>query len=135
MDQPNRLRLLRRVLLIKVFVTLFVWGLPSLVAPPALSAMLGITFPEDPVFLRLFGAIVTAAALLYWYAYRDPLRNVAIIKFGVLDNGLGSITIAVLAMTSGIESWFLWVSFALLSFFCAAFALLMPRQPAPAAEG
>jgi len=133
MDPSKRLTWLRRVLLFKVLVTLFVWGLPALLGPPSLSALLGIAFPADPTTLRMFGALLVAAALLYWFAFKDPVRNIAIIKFGVADNGLVSITIAVLALTSGIESWFYWFSLVLTSFFCAAFALLMPSTQSSSA--
>jgi hypothetical protein len=118
---------LRRVLLVKVLVTLFVWGLPALIGPPAFLGLFGIEMPDDPTFLRLFGAVVTAMTLVYWYAYRDPIRNVAILKFGILDNGLSALTLVVLAFAVGIPSWFYWVSLVLLVFFCLAFVVLLPR--------
>jgi hypothetical protein len=116
------------VLLLKVLACLFVWGLPALLAPPAVLALFGIEMPDDPVFLRTFGAVVTAVALLYSYAYRDPLGNKQILRFGVLDNGLAALTLIVLALTSGLSAWFYWVSLALLLFFFIALVLLLPRE-------
>ena len=44
--------------------------------------------PQDTAYLRLFGSFVTALGLLYWYAHKDPFKNVAIKKYAILDNGL-----------------------------------------------
>jgi hypothetical protein len=128
MEAERRNRLLRGVLAIKVVVTLAGWGLPALIGPPALFSVFGIPFPEDPTFVRLFGAVVTALALAYWYAWKDPVQNAAIIKFAVLDNGLATVTIVTVALTTGIASWFFWVSCGLTAFFCVAFLALMPSR-------
>jgi hypothetical protein len=128
MKSERRNRLLRGVLAIKVVVTIAVWGLPALMGPRALFAMFGIPFPEDPIFVRLFGAVVTALALAYWYAWKDPVQNVAIVKFGVLDNGLATVTIITVALTTGIASSYFWASCGLTAFFCVAFLVLMPRR-------
>jgi hypothetical protein len=125
---PQKLLWLRRVLLVKVVVTLFVWGLPSLLAPPALLKVLGVEMPADPVSVRILGAVVTAVAVAYWYAYRDPVRNVAIVRFGIVDNGLCTLTFLVLAATAGLSSWFYWVSAVLLALFFVAFVGLLPRE-------
>lgn len=128
MDTSQQLRWLRRVLLAKVVVTLLAWALPALIAPPAFLALFGMAMPEDPIFLRLFGAVVTAMAVAYWYAYQDPVKNVAILKVGVVDNGLATLTVVVLGFTVGIASWFIWVSSVLTGLFCIAFIVLMPRE-------
>jgi hypothetical protein len=121
---------LRQILLVKWLVTVFVWGLPALIGPTALFGILRVPMPDDLTFVRLFGAVVTAVALAYFYAWRDPERNVAILKFGVLDNGLVTLTIVVLALVTGSTSWFLLGSAVLTAFFCVAFLVLMPR-PTP----
>ncbi len=119
---------LRKVLLAKVIVTFFLWGLPALLAPPAFLALFGITMPDDPIFLRLFGAVVSAVGCAYWYAYRDPVKNIAILKFGVVDNGLATLTIIVMGLTVGVPSWFFWFSAAITAFFFIALVWLMPRN-------
>jgi len=119
---------IRRVLLVKVIVTFLVWGLPALLAPPAFLALFGIAMSNDPVFLRLFGAVVSAVGVAYWYAYRDPIKNIAILKFGVIDNGLVTLTIIVIGLTVGVSSWFFWLSAGMTAFFCIALVLLMPRE-------
>ncbi len=128
MEVSQRLHWLRRVLLVKVIVTFLAWALPALLGPPAFLALFGIPMPEDPIFLRLFGAVVTAMGVAYWYAYQDPVKNVAILKVGIIDNGLVTLTIIVLGFTVGISSWFVWVSGVLTAFFCVAFVVLMPRD-------
>jgi len=124
----NRTNFFRGILLLKWIVTLVVWGLPALVGPPALFELLGIPFPSDPTFVRFFGAVVTAVALAYWYAWKDPVRNVAIIKFGILDNGLVTATILILGFTVGLSSWFFWVSAILTAFFFVSFTVYMLRS-------
>ena len=124
----NRTNFLRGILFLKWIVTLLAWGLPTLIGPPALFELLGVPFPSDPTFLRLFGAVVTALALAYWYAWKDPVRNVAIIKFGILDNGLATATILFLSFTVGLSSWFLWVSAILTTFFFVSFTVYMLRS-------
>jgi hypothetical protein len=119
---------LRKVLLVKVIATFLVWGLPALLAPPAFLALFGITMPDDPIFLRLFGAVVSAVGVAYWYAYRDPIKNIAILKFGVIDNALVTLTIIVIGLTVGVSSWFFWLSACMTAFFCIALVWLMPRN-------
>jgi hypothetical protein len=128
MNSSQRLQWLKRVLLLKVIVTFLAWGLPALLGPPAFLALFGIKMPPDPLFLRLFGAAVTAFGVAYWYAYQDPLRNAAIVKAGVVDNGLVTLTIVVLGLMGGVSSWFIWVSAVLTAFFCIAFLVLAPRE-------
>jgi hypothetical protein len=126
MEPSRKHSLLRIVLLIKVIVTFLVWGIPALLAPPAVLAYFGISMPQDPIFLRLFGAVVCAVGVAYWFAYRDPLRNLAILRFGVVDNGLVTLTIIILALTVGLSSIFFWFSAVLTAFFFLALIWLMP---------
>ncbi len=128
MDTSQRLIWLRRVLVVKVLLTFLAWGLPALLLPPEYSALFGIVMPEDPIFLRLFGAAVMALGVAYYYAYRDPVRNVAILKAGIVDNGLVTLTTIVLGFTVGVSSWFIWLSAVLTAFFCVAFVVLMPKE-------
>jgi hypothetical protein len=123
---------LRRVLFLKVLITIFVWGLPALLGPLPLLALLGVPIPEDPVYLRLFGGACTAWGVAYAYAYRDPVRNVAMIKAGLVDNALPTLVIVFIGLTGGISSAFLWASALMTGFFFASFLILMPRAMAAA---
>ncbi|MGD2147552.1 MAG: hypothetical protein PVH41_12720 [Anaerolineae bacterium] len=128
MTEQIKLIWLKRVLFVKVLLTLFAWGLPSLLAPEPFLNLFGLSMPTDPTYLRLLGAAVTAFGVAYWFAYRDPVRNRAILQAGVVDNGLITLTVIVLAFTRGLESWFIGLSGALTGLFCLAFILLMPPR-------
>jgi hypothetical protein len=128
MNASQKLRWLRRVLLVKVIATFGLWGLPALFGPPAFLNLFGLAMPEDPLFLRLFGAVVTAMGVGYWYAYRNPTKNVDFMHVGVIDNGLITVVIVVLGLTVGVSSWFIWVSAVLTGLFCLAFLVLMPKE-------
>ena len=118
---------LRKLLLAKVVVTYLIWALPALAAPPALLRWLRLPVPADPIYLRLFGAAVAAMGVAYWYAYLDPLGNIAILRVGVIDNGLITLTVIILGLSVGVSSWFVWASGVVTALFCAGFVLLMPR--------
>jgi hypothetical protein len=99
----------------------------------SLLAILGIPVPQDPIYLRLFGGAATAWGVAYWYAYRDPQRNAAILKAGLVDNALPTLVIVLLGLLGRISSIFLWLSALLTGLFFLAFLLLMPKdEPRPA---
>ncbi len=128
MDSTVKLGWLKRVLLLKMIAVLFVWGLPALTGSASFLKLFGVSMPDDPFFLRIFGAVSVGLTLLYWYAYRDPLRNRDVVKYAVFDNGLSTLAILFIAFTSGLSSWFFWVSGALTAFFAVAFWILIPQE-------
>jgi hypothetical protein len=111
MTTDLRLVWLRRVLFIKILITILVWGLPALLGPLSLLAILGVPVPEDPIYLRFFGGAATAWGVAYWFAYKDPLRNVAILKAGLIDNALPTLVILFLGITAGVSSVFIGSSY------------------------
>jgi len=119
---------LKRVLGAKTVLTLLAWGLPTLIAPMSVFRLLGVPTPDDPLFVRLFGAVVTALGVAYYYAYRDPVRNAAIVRVGIVDNGLVTLTILVFILFFGLKSYFMWVSALLTLGFFVSFILLLPRS-------
>jgi hypothetical protein len=127
MDADKKLVWLRRVLLVKVLVTILVWGLPALLGPLSLLAILKVPIPADPIYLRLFGGAATAWGVAYWFAYKDPIRNVAILKAGLVDNALPTLAILIIGLTGGISSAFIWISDLFTGLFFLSFLLLMPR--------
>ena len=130
MSNSQKLNWLKQILAVKTGFTLLVWGLPALLAPMSLFHLLGVPTPDDPLFVRLFGAVVTAIGLAYWYAFRDPVRNVSIVKVGILDNGLVTLAILVFTVFYGLRSLFLLASGMLTLAFFVSFILLMPTQEA-----
>jgi hypothetical protein len=65
---------------------------------------------------------------VYWLAYRDPVRNVAIIRAGPVDNALPTLAIVLIGLTSGISSAFMWLSAIFTGLFFLLFLSLMPRE-------
>jgi hypothetical protein len=128
MTTDVRILWLRRVLLVKTLVTVFVWGLPALLGPLSLLDILKLPVPANPIYLRLFGGAVTAWGVAYWLAYKDPVRNVAILKAGLVDNALATIAVVLIGLTSGISSAFIWLSAVLTGLFFLSFLILMPRE-------
>lgn len=128
MGADFKLLWLRRVLFVKVFVTVFVWGLPALLGPLSLLAILKVPIPADPIYLRLFGGAATAWGVAYWFAYKDPVRNTAIVKAGLIDNALPTLVIVYLGITRGVSSAFIWISGLLTALFFVSFLVLMPRE-------
>jgi hypothetical protein len=128
MTTDVRILWLRRVLVVKTLVTVFVWGLPALLGPLSLLDILKVPIPADPIYLRLFGGAATAWGVAYWLAYKDPVRNVAIVKAGLVDNALPTVVVLLIGLTSGISSAFIWLSAVLTGMFFLSFLILMPRE-------
>lgn len=119
---------LRRVLLVKVLVTLLAWGLPALIGPLSLLAALRAPIPTDPLYLRLFGGAAIAWAVAYWFAYKDPIRNVAILRAGLVDNALPTLAILLMGIVGRVSSAFVLVSGLFTGLFFISFLVLMPRD-------
>jgi len=128
MNEQTKLTWLKKILFVKVVFTFFVWGLPALFGTEKFLSLFDLTMPGDPLYLRLFGAVVIAFGVAYWFAYRDPIRNRAILQAGIVDNGLVTLTIIYLTLTSEIMSWFISVSAVLTAFFFISFLVLLPKK-------
>jgi hypothetical protein len=124
---------LQRILVVKAFLTVFVWGLPALLGPLPLLDVLKVPIPADPIYLRLFGGAATAWGVAYWLAHKDPVRNVAIVKAGLVDNILPTAGIVIIGFTSGISSVFIWLSAVLTGVFLLFFIVLFPHDGQAAA--
>jgi len=127
MKNHIRVRYLRRVLVAKVIITIFVWGLPAFVAPLSLLSFLHLPVPIEPIYLRLFGGAAIAWGIAYWYAYKDPAANIAILKAGLVDNALPTVAVFGFGIMGYHSSLFLWISGLLTAFFFFAFLYLTPR--------
>ena len=127
MSNNKKLLWLKWILAVKVVLTFLFWGLPNLFFPISLLQRFGVPTPDNPIYLRLFGAVVIAFGVAYWYAYKDPIRNVAILKAGIVDNGLVTLVIIVLTVFYDLRSVLMWVTGLLTFLFFISFILLMPR--------
>ena len=122
----DKLARLKQVILVKLLLTIFVWGLPSLLAPPVLLEIFGIP-TADLTINRFFGVALIAMSVAYWFAYKDPLRNLAVIWMLIVDNGLAVLVIVVLGFTVEL-SWFFWLSAVIAFLFFLAFLVLVPKS-------
>jgi len=113
-------------LLIEVILIVVLWGIPSLFAPPSMLKFFGLP-SGDLTMLRIFGAVMIAMSVAYWFAYKDPLRNLAVIWMAVAHNGLGLLVIIILGLTAGI-GWFLWVTVVIKLLLFIAFLILVPKS-------
>jgi hypothetical protein len=130
MSNSNKLTWLKRILVVKVLFTFLFWGLPLLIMPAALLQRFGVPASDTPIYLRLLGAVITALGLAYWYAYKDPVRNIAILKAGIVDNGLVFLVTLYFMVFHGLRGVTFFISAPLTLFFCIAFILLMPKEAA-----
>lgn len=131
MSANKKILWLKRILVVKVALAVFYWGLPNLLMPVSLLGLSGVPIPADPIYLRLLGAVICAFGVAYWYAYKDPVRNVAIVKAGVVDNGLTSLVALYFILFRHLTSILMLVSVLLTLSFFILFLLLMPK-PEPA---
>jgi hypothetical protein len=126
----NKLLWLKWILAVKVILTFLFWGLPILLFPISLLQRFGMPTPEDPIYLRLLGAVITAFGVAYWYAYKDPVHNIAIVKAGVVDNGLVTLVTLFFIVFHDLKNITMLISAVLTLIFFVSFILLMPKAEA-----
>ena len=126
----KRLLWLKGILVAKVVLCFLFWGLPNLFFPLPLLHRLGAPTPSDPIYLRLLGAVILAFGVAYWYAYIDPIKNVAILKAGIVDNGLTTLATLYFVLFANLRSTPMVISAVLTFIFFVAFILLMPKNEA-----
>lgn len=131
MYSSKKLIWLRWILAAKVILTFLLWGLPLLLFPTSLLQGFGVPVPDDPLYLRLLGAVITAFGVAYGYAYKDPVHNIAILKAGIVDNGLVTLVTLYFIVFQDLRSIIMLTSAPLTLFFFVSFILLMPKtEPA-----
>jgi hypothetical protein len=130
MSNSQKLLWLKWILAIKVILTFLFWGFPILLFPISLLQRFGMPTPEDPIYLRLLGAVITAFGVAYWYAYKDPVHNIAIVKAGVVDNGLVTLVTLFFIVFHDLRNITMLISAVLTFVFFISFILLMPKTEA-----
>ena len=127
MSPSKKLLWLKWFLAAKVILTFLFWGLPLLLFPISLLQRLGMPSSDGSIYLRLLGAVIIAIGVAYWYAYKDPVHNIAIVKVGVVDNGLVTLVTLFFIVFHDLRSIILLVSALLTFVFFISFILLMPK--------
>lgn len=126
---------LRRVLAMKIVMTLGLWAAPALLLPVEWFPVFGI--PEPPpahvVFVRLLGAAYVALVVAYALAWQAPVRHPGAILVGAVSNGLASIVIISVGARGGFATWnalgalYIWGSAAITA--ALATALVVTGRP------
>lgn len=127
MVRNKKILWLKRIWVLKIVLNFLIWGLPLLLFPLPLLQRTGTVVPDDPIYLRLLGAVITAMGVAYWYAWKDPVRNVAVLKAGVVDNALVTLVAFYFIFFRGLMNLTLMISAVLTLFFFFTFILLMPK--------
>jgi hypothetical protein len=128
MSNSKKLLWLKWSLALKVALCFLFWGLPLLFFPISLLQRIGVPVLGDPIYMRLLGAIIIAFGVAYGYAYKDPIHNIAILKAGIVDNGLVTLVTIYFIVFHGLRSATMLISAPLTLFFCISFILLMPKK-------
>ncbi len=128
MKEETKLTWLKRLIILKIIILVLLWGLPLWLAPASVLGLLSVVMPADPFYLRMFGGVMIGMVFLYWFAYKDPVKNRDIVRYAVIDNTLSFLTMLGIGFTTGITNPTVWISAGLVLFFAIAFYLLMPAK-------
>lgn len=77
-----------------------IYAILALVAPNTIKDMLGSSAP----YVRVLSGISLGFALAIWYAFRDPQKNIAIIRALILWFGLEAVILLISSIT-GALAW------------------------------
>jgi hypothetical protein len=70
---------------------------------------LGIALPNNTSYIHITTAYIFVQGLSYWFVYRDPLRNVDIVKVGIVYKiiyvGLAAYYLAIGELLSSVFAW------------------------------
>jgi hypothetical protein len=94
---------------------------------------LSISLPNNTSYIHITAAYIFVQGLSYWFVYRNPLRNVDIVKVGIVYKliycGLAIYYLAIGQLLSAIFAWFAVSDFVFLVLF-ARFVMLASRTEA-----
>ncbi|MBI4295575.1 MAG: DUF4345 family protein [Chloroflexi bacterium] len=89
-----------KVVLFISFLGMAISGLIGLFSPATLTAM-GMTAKDaDPAYTRVFSTAVIAFALAMWYTFRDPAKNIIVVRAAITWLGLEGLVLLI----SGIQN-------------------------------
>jgi hypothetical protein len=95
---------------IRIMFTTAAWfnwmaGLAVAVNVELLFGLFGVTpLPTEPLFLQLFAWLVIVFGIGYFWASRDPVANVPVIKLGMIGK-LSVVLVSLVCVMTGSISW------------------------------
>jgi hypothetical protein len=135
--------ILRRVLAIKIAVTMAFWCIPLLLAPRAVFSWIGVPFPEPAVFTRLLGAAYGSLVVSYLYGLAEARAGgpaFAAVRVGIVSNAAASVILAWFGLTGAWATWgwpaqaYMWLSLLATSGITAGLLFAHLRRPGPEEE-
>lgn len=109
-------------------VLMLVWFIVFSLAPAAILASLALIETEG-FFLRMFGIFPLSWAVLYFFASKDPEKNLALIKGGIVTGVFMIIAVLIYAFTvNAALGWFIWLSTAVLFIFNVLIFISKPKS-------
>ena len=109
-EKPGMMKFLQWI----TVVLFFLWFLIFSLAPSKILTALAL--PETQgLFLRMFGIFPLSWAVLFFFALKDAVKNLAIINSGIITAALLIIAFLIYHFAvEGIKSSFLWLSIVVL---------------------
>jgi hypothetical protein len=109
-------------------VLMLVWFAIFSLAPASILTSLAFIETQG-FFLRMFGIFPLSWVILYLLASKDPMKNLAIIKAGIITGVFMIAGVLIYAFTVTTElGWFNWVSVAVLFIFTLLLFMFKPKS-------
>jgi hypothetical protein len=86
------------------------FGLPILLIPRQMGAILQIKCPENPIYVRYCGLFLLILAVGYLIAWRDINKNLGIARMMVVSRSLGFIFMLEFSIWGGMGLTFLFLA-------------------------
>ncbi len=116
-----------KILLWVGIVMFFLWFIIFTFAPPSILTALEFIETEG-YFLRMFGILLLCWAILFFFALKDPVKNAAIIRCGIITADLMIIaTVIFHYAVERIASWFNWTSLLILFVYSTLLFIFKPK--------
>lgn len=125
-EKEKSLTGIKTVLLILFLVTLIYYGIGLLFFPRWVFELFGLAIPPSFIWVRALGCMALGMSVGLWLAYRDPLKNTAVILMGIVATALTA-ALFFLAILKGVLPASEWVDVILLAVVCLLLIYFYPR--------
>lgn len=123
----DRLGTIKLLLGVGIVLMLF-WFIVFSLAPASILSSLALIETQGFI-LRMFGIFPLSWVVLYLLASKDPIKNLAIIKGGIITGVFMIAAVLIYAFTVTTQlGWFIWLSTAVLFIFCVLLIMFKPKS-------